>query len=122
MAIDHDLDTIISKIGKPSNFTYPGDEASRKGRLKDRSGLRAPKEEGRATYWPTVDLIEYQEEPDLMRFGYYRGSSSQWGAQATLAARLPVWKKLFVKAAREKPWFRKLLEDVMRELEKSATH
>jgi len=88
--------------------------------LKDRSGLRAPKENGRAPYWATVDLIEYQEEPELMRFGYYRGSSSQWGAQTTLAARLPVWKKLFVKAGREKKWFRELLQDVMKELNRDS--
>jgi len=119
MAIDHDLDVILSKIGGPSTFTYPGGEAGRAGRLKDRSGLKAPRENGRAPYWATVDLIEYQEEPELMRFGYYRGSSSQWGSQTTLAARLPVWKKLFVKAAREKKWFRKLLEDVMSELHRS---
>ena len=88
--------------------------------MKDRSGLRAPKENGRAPYWATVDLIEYQEEPELMRFGYYRGSSSQWDAQTTLAARLPVWKKLFVKAGREKKWFRELLQDVMNELNRDS--
>lgn len=119
MAIDHDLNTILSQIGGRSKFRYPGGEAQRVGRLKDRSALRAPRETGRAPYWATVDLIEYQEEPALMRFGYYRGSSSQWGAQTTLAARLPVWKELFVKAAREKKWFRKLLEDVMSELNHS---
>ncbi|SRR6266705_2182530 len=68
MAIDQDLNTILSKVGGRSKFTYPGGEAGRQGRLKDRSGLRAPKENGRAPYWATVDLIEYQEEPELMRF------------------------------------------------------
>jgi hypothetical protein len=87
--------------------------------LEGRSGFKAPKEQGRATYWPVVDLLEYQKQPELMRFGYYRGSSSQWGSQTTLAATLRVWKDLFVKAAREKKWFRKLLDDVMSELNRS---
>ena len=36
-----EIDKILSKIGKKVEFTYPGDEGTKQGILKDRSVLKA---------------------------------------------------------------------------------
>jgi hypothetical protein len=69
-----------------------------------------------------VDLIEFGEEkePMWLRIGYYRkpGKRLNWGSQTTITEPISIWKKIFVSAAKEKKWFRDLLEDVMKELDK----
>jgi hypothetical protein len=132
MPTDHELNKILSRIGKLKPFfKYPGDDSRghRQGILKDRTGLKEPHKKDEVAYWVVADLIDFsaQSRPErFMRFGYYRGSSKNWGSQTTLTMSLPNWKRLFVKAAREKKWFRRLLESVMTELDKSdsdpATH
>jgi hypothetical protein len=55
-----------------------------------------------------------------MRVGYYRKPKDHlvWGSQTTITKPMVIWKDLFIQAAREKPWFRKLLDDVMKELQR----
>jgi hypothetical protein len=119
MQSDPELQKILSRVGRKSSYKYPADEGKREGRLKDRVGLRAPSSShDRVPYWIVVDLIERAGEPDIMRFGYYRRSSSQWGSQTTLTSPLSTWKRTLIKAAREKQWFRDLLQDVMKELQR----
>ena len=72
-------------------------------------------------YWDVVDLIEFPEEPEpeWIRIGYYRKPHDHlvWGSQTTITEPIEIWIKLLVKAANEKPWFKKLLNDVMDELQ-----
>lgn len=60
----------------------------------------------------------------MVRIGYYRKPKDRlhWASQTTITEPLSIWKKMLVKAAREKKWFRELLNDVMDELKKPATH
>ena len=115
---------IIEKISKPIgrrvSFKYPAGEKPRRGILKDRAILRSnagyPSE---VPYWDVVDLIQFEgEKKPWLRFGYYRMPKDRlnWASQTTLCDRSKTWKRLLVKAAREKQWFRNLLKEVMREL------
>jgi hypothetical protein len=124
MASDENLEKILSRAGKlKTSFKYPGDEERRYGLLKDRAGLKASVKEGEVPYWVVVDLIDFTgREGEFMRFGYYRENASKWGSQTTLTTSLSSWKEIFVKAAREKEWFRDLLDNVMSELEIPETH
>ncbi len=114
---------ILSKIGKSVKFKYP--EKSRKGKnvfhgkLIDRCIFK--------TYswtdipsWDIVDLIEF-EEFTALRFGYYRlkDGKLRWASQTTLTESLEDYRKLFVKAAKEKEWFKKFLQDVLEKVEKT---
>jgi hypothetical protein len=57
MATDNDLNAILSRIGQESSFKYPENEGTRRGRLKDRVGLKAPKIKGyKVPYWIVVDV------------------------------------------------------------------
>jgi hypothetical protein len=73
-------------------------------------------------HWDVVDLIEFkgQQKQEWVRIGYYRkpGQTLNWGSQTTITEPLSIWKKILVNAAREKKWFRILLEDVLNELKK----
>jgi hypothetical protein len=40
-----------------------------------------------------------------------------WGSQTTITEPIETWKELLVHAAKEKEWFRKLLSEVMQEVE-----
>ena len=77
-------------------------------------------------YWDVVDLIEFEgeQESERIRIGYYRkpGKKLNLGSQTTITETKSGWRGLLVKAAREKDWFRQLLEDVMNELKTGATH
>ncbi len=118
---DRDLQRILSRVGSKVGYRYPGNGVRRVGLLKDRTGIKEPNRKNEVPYWVVVDLIDFpdQRERDFMRFGYYRQSSSSWGSQTTLTMSLSNWKRLLVRAAREKEWFRKLLEDVTSEIEKN---
>jgi len=67
-----------------------------------------------------MDLIEFlgEREPRWIGIGYYRKPKGtlNWGSQTTITEPISVWKKLLVSTAREKKWFRDLLDDVMRQL------
>ena len=117
---------MLSRIDKGVSFKFPGNEGDKKGILKDRVVIESIREIGKTVlYWDVVDLIEFEEEkePEWMRIGYYRniGDSLRWASQTTITESLSIWKKLFVKAAREKKWFRDLLEEVMSEMKNSET-
>ena len=106
-------------IGKPVSFTYPLGEKRRRGVLKDRSITRSNAEHpDEVPYWNVADLIEFSGEPERwLRFGYYRMPKGRlnWASQTTATFRFSEWRRLMVKAAKEKPWFRELLQDVMRD-------
>ncbi len=114
---------ILSCIGKKVSFRYPGNEGDKFGVLKDRAVVENTNNVSDVPYWDVVDLIEFkgEKEPQWIRIGYYRKpkQSLNWGSQTTITEPISIWKKILVNAAREKKWFRKLLEDVMDEL-KSA--
>ena len=110
---------MLQRIGKSVDFTYPAGEAKRSGVLKDRFVERANPGAIGVPYCGVVDFIEFPEEQrEWIRFGYYRkpGDHLIWASQTTSTFPIETWKRLFVKAAREKPWFRKLLDDVMNAL------
>src|SRR5436190_21839875 len=111
-------EAIISKIeeaiGKPVAFQYDNlDEPGTDGRRRKDGVLKDRKVVGRdspgISYWHVVDLIEF---PDVerLRFGYYRASGDHvtWASRTALTTTVADWKKLFVEAAKEKPWFKKL--------------
>jgi hypothetical protein len=116
-----EIDKILSKIGKNVEFTYPGDEGKKRGILRDRAVFEGSFV-GEVPYWDVVDLIEFESEVELefIRISYYRkkpGQSLNFGGQTSITEPLSVWKKILVSTAREKKWFRTLLQDVMSELE-----
>lgn len=121
--VSHDtvIDKILSKIGSSVSFKYPGNEKGKHGVLKDRSVIESANMSGSVPYWDVVDLIEFPEEaePEWIRIGYYRkpGKKLNWGSQTTITEPISVWKRILVSAAREKTWFRDLLDDVIRELD-----
>ena len=116
------IDKILSRIGNKVSFKYPGIEGDKQGVLKDRAVVESTNEIGTVPYWDVVDLIEFkgEKEPEWIRIGYYRKPKQtlNWGSQTTIAEPVSIWRKIFVNTAREKPWFRDLLEDVMNELKK----
>jgi hypothetical protein len=109
-------DRIKSAIGKPVRYKYPPGESPRFGVLEDRAVLRSNAAYlNEVPYWDVVDLIEFGREKWL-RVGYYRMPKQgklHWASQTTLTDRIGTWEKLLVHAAREKPWFREMLERVM---------
>jgi len=70
-------------------------------------------------------LIQFpnEPEPEWLRIGYYRkpGDRLVFGSQTTITEPIVVWKKLLVHAAREKAWFKKLLDEDMAELDDDAS-
>jgi len=118
---DH-IDKILSCIGRKVSFKYPGIEGDKHGILKDRAVVESTNEIGAVPYWDVVDLIEFnsEKEPEWIRIGYYRKPKQKlnWGSQTTITEPVSIWKRIFVNTAREKKWFRDLLDDVMNELKK----
>ena len=115
------VDQIKKCIGRPVSFKFPGDEGGKTGVLRDRAVMISnPRTKG-VPYWDVVDLIEFKDEPKPLwiRIGYYRkpNDTLNWGSQTTITEPVDVWKRLLVQTARQKPWFRRLLEDVMSELQ-----
>lgn len=120
----NEVDKMLSCIGKPVTYTYPGDEPSQHGILEDRSVFESPYG-GTVPYWDVIDLIEFKGQKErFIRIGYYRkpGNRLNYGSQTTITETISGWKGMLVKAAREKEWFRKLLDDAMKELQASETH
>ena len=122
-----EINKILGCIGRQVVFKYPETPEPRRGQLTDRAVFEAPCEANCVPYWDVVDLIMFNgEQEQCMRIGYYRkpGQKLVWGGQTTITEPVSVWKKMLVKVASEKPWFRELLEDVMKELENddSTTH
>ena len=117
---------ILSRVGKSVRFHYQEQELPRKGYLKDRAVTRANPDETGVPYWDVVDLIHFPNEPEQeqewIRIGYYRKPHDRlvWASQTTITEPVSTCRKLLVHAAKEKPWFRKLLDDVMAELQKNA--
>lgn len=113
---------ILSCIGRKVSFKYPANEGDKHGVLKDRAVIESTNQPGSVPYWDVVDLIEFkgEQEPEWIRIGYYRkpGQTLNWGSQTTITEPMSVWKRILVKAASEKKWFRDLLEDVLSELDK----
>lgn len=110
---------ILQVIGKRVSFKYPGKEPHRNGILRDRVVDRANPGARGVPYWSVVDFIEFPEKQrEWIRFGYYRKPNERlnWASQTTSTFPIKTWKRLFVKAAKEKPWFRRLLNEVMNEL------
>jgi hypothetical protein len=109
---------MLSRIGSRVAFQYPGKEGNKKGFLRDRAVIDSTNAPGRVPYWDVVDLIEFENEvePLWIRIGYYRmpAATLNWGSQMTITEPISIWKQILVTAAREKSWFRQLLEEVMR--------
>jgi hypothetical protein len=118
----NDITKILSCIGRKVSFKYPGNEGDKHGILKDRSVVESSNAAGKVPYWDVVDLIEFkgEEEPEWIRIGYYRKPKRKlnWGSQTTITEPISIWKKILVNVAREKKWFRDLLEDVIDEIKK----
>jgi hypothetical protein len=110
---------ILSAVGGPVNFTYPAGEGNKNGILKSRS-IHKPKGKTKVPYWDVVDQIEFSDEKEKLwlRIGYYRKSKDRlvWGSQTTICEPISIWKELLIKAAKEKSWFRELIEEVHQSL------
>jgi hypothetical protein len=115
---------ILGCIGNEVKFTYPPPEACKKGKLIDRAVIASPGVTG-VPYWDVIDLIEFRGEPEpqWMRIGYYRKPKDKliFAGQTTITEPIGTWKKLLVHAAKEKPWFCKLLEDVIAQVHERKT-
>jgi hypothetical protein len=123
LIMDDNKDTIkkiLSRIGTDVLFNFPGSEGILRGVIKERVVLPSKYEKTSIPYWDVVDLIDFSEtrEQPWMRFGYYRKANGklQWGSQTTLTEPFTVWKQLFLEVARQKTWFKHLLEEVVREI------
>jgi len=108
----------LDAIGKRVTFKYPplkpkGPKRVIVGTLLDRHVLSSNSLSGYGNYINTIDRIQFGEMICL-RFGYYRNNG--WAGQTALTEEFDTMKDLFIKAAREKPWFRDFLEGVMNEL------
>ena len=113
------LGQILSKKEKPVRFKLPENAGMRLGTLTDRVVNAGDPGEAGEPYWNVVDLIQFHnEEKPWIRITYYRLKNNErlvFAGQTSATFRLDEWKRLLVQAVREKPWFRNLLEDVMKE-------
>lgn len=118
------VNQILKAVGRPVSFQYPGNEGCKTGVLVDRAVMHSPASTG-VPYWDVIDLIQFpnEPEPEWLRIGYYRkpGDRLVFGSQTTITEPIVVWKKLLVHAAREKAWFKKLLDEDMAELDDDAS-
>ena len=114
---------IRAAVGKRVLFIYIADKAERRGYLKDRVVVPSGRGPGKTAvpYWSVIDLIEFDHEPEpWIRITYYRKPKDRliFAGQTTATFRIREWRKLLLKAASDKPWFRDLVKDVMRGLRK----
>ena len=116
----NEVTKIKSRIGKKVSFKYPGNEGDKHGILKDRAVIESDNVIGKVPYWDVVDLIKFKDEkkPEWIRIGYYRKPSDRlnWGSQTTITEPISVWKNILINTAKEKKWFRDLLNDVIKEI------
>jgi hypothetical protein len=116
------IQCILSKIGDTVTFTFPEGEERMVGVLNDRCVICTGSKEG-VKYWDVVDLISFNGETEpWIRIGYYRmrrdKAQPRFAGQTTITETVTGWKTILLQAAREKEWFRRLLEEVSRELKK----
>ena len=123
-----EIEKILSCIGQPVRFNYP-EGIVKIGILKDRSvtesGHLVSGDTESAFYWDVVDLIEFEGESEpMMRITYYRKLNGRlvFAGQTTITEPISTWKRMLLDTAQKKAWFRDLLQGVMGELEKPATH
>jgi len=112
------IEKILSCIGRPVRFTYPGDEGQKLGVLKDRS-VTTSGPVGLVPYWDVVDLIEFDGENEpMIRISYYRKPKDRliFAGQTSITEPVSTWQRMLVTAAREKEWFANLLETVLGEV------
>jgi hypothetical protein len=108
------IDKIERRIGQ--SVSFPKKQGDKDGFLKDRVVVPSWVETD-ARYFSVVDLIQWQDErEDALRFGYYEFDDQLHWVNRPLTDAVSRWKKFLVKAAKEKPWFRNLLQEVMAEL------
>jgi hypothetical protein len=113
------LNKIKRPIGHKVKFKYPDNEENKLGILKERVIIKSNNIAEKVQYYDVVDLIEFEKVNELwMRIGYYRTPNDTlvWGSQTTICEPLSVWKDIMITAAKEQPWFKELLNDVMKEL------
>lgn len=114
-----DIQKILKPIGKRVKFKYPNNEGDKSGTLLDRCIIHS-EPNNQVPYWDVVDLIEFPEEKEKqwIRISYYRKPKGKlnFAGQTSITEPVSVWKKLLSQAAREKPWFRKIILDVKLEL------
>ncbi|HPT02837.1 MAG TPA: hypothetical protein PLJ84_09585 [Bacteroidales bacterium] len=116
------INKIKSRIGTKVSFKYPGNEGEKQGILIDRAIIPSKNVAGAVPYWDVVDLIEFKDHQEQwIRIGYYRKPANKinWGSQTTITEPVSVWKRILLNAAKEKPWFKKLLFEVITELEEN---
>jgi len=111
----------ISKaIGKEVSFRYPGNEGHKRGVLKERVIIPSNPGTTGVPYWDVVDLISFpdERESDWIRIGYYRKPKNRlvWGSQTTITEPISTWKRILLQAAKEKEWFRKLIQEVAQKI------
>jgi len=115
------IQRILGPLQGRVSFRYPRHEGDKEGFLKDRVVMRSNPDSAGVPYWDVVDLIEFpgEPEPEWIRIGYYRKPRERlvYASQTTITEPISVWRRLLAQAAREKPWFRRLLDDVMMELQ-----
>jgi len=92
------------------------------GVLNDRCVICTGEREG-VKYWDVVDLISFNGDTEpWIRIGYYRmrrdKPQPRFAGQTTITETVAGWKTILLQAAREKEWFRRLLEEVCREMKK----
>jgi hypothetical protein len=79
-----------------------------------------------ADYRDLVDLIEFPEHAHhrWIRRSDYRqaGDQLRWAGQTTITEPVPVMRRLFAHAAKQKSWFRKVLAGVRENLSKRQDH
>jgi hypothetical protein len=112
-------DQILSKIGAPVVFKYPNNEGTRTGRLVDRVVFESDSTEGEIPYYEMMDLISFEGESEpCIRHAYYRKPKNKliFGSQTTSTIPISRLKKYYLQAAKESPWFREILDEVIEEL------
>ena len=113
------ISKMLEPVQKRVSFKYPGREGTKKGILTDRTIIWSGAGREGVKYWDVVDLIEFPGErhPRWMRIGYYRqvGDQMRWASQTTIAEPLETWKRVLVRAACEKGWFKQLILDAVSE-------
>jgi hypothetical protein len=113
------IQKILKAVGQKVKFHYT-EKSDKLGILKDRVIIPSELNPNGVSYWDVVDLIEFpgEAEPEWIRIGYYQelGGRLLWASRATITEPIEIWKKILVTTAREKPWFKKLLDDVHKEI------